>query len=177
MGDPEQGLATFDITEGDGEGARNGDMVKVEYIGKLMANGNEFDRGTIVFDLGEGKVIQGWEKGLLGMKPGGKRILKIPPKLGYGDRAVGSSYRGEGKFDIGYSGIPAGSDLEFEVKLKDVAGNPVSKFMCMYDLGNNQRTYQLVVAFFLILFLPQISAIVLNFFPDADTGSGAFPTS
>merc|ERR1712108_94976 len=70
--------------------SKNGDTVEVHYVGKLE-NGNEFDnsfkRGQpLSFTLGQGMVISGWEKGLLGMCRGEKRKLTIPPHMGYGER-------------------------------------------------------------------------------------------
>ncbi|GEQ67343.1 hypothetical protein JCM33374_g1007 [Metschnikowia sp. JCM 33374] len=73
--------------------AKNGDSVSVHYTGKLT-DGSVFDsslnRGVpITFELGAGRVIQGWEDGLLGMCIGEKRTLTIPSELGYGKRGVG----------------------------------------------------------------------------------------
>lgn len=70
-----------------------GDTVVVDYIGSTQ-DGIQFDssyeRGQhFVFTVGEKKVIEGWEEGLVGMRAGGQRILVIPPSLGYGDRQVG----------------------------------------------------------------------------------------
>lgn len=76
------------IEEGTGPAAQAGDEVDVHYIGTLT-DGTVFDssmsRGVpITFVLGQGRVIQGWELGILGMKVGEKRTLTIPPQLGYG---------------------------------------------------------------------------------------------
>ena len=63
------------------------------------------DRGTpFEFDFGAGRVIRGWDQGLIDMCPGDKRILTIPPHLGYGDRGAGGV-------------IPGGATLKFEVEL------------------------------------------------------------
>jgi FK506-binding protein 2 len=74
--------------------ARNGDTVSVHYTGKLE-DGTVFDssveRGTpIDFPLGVGRVIQGWDQGILGMCIGEKRKLTIPPHLGYGSSGAGN---------------------------------------------------------------------------------------
>jgi len=101
-------LKSEDVVVGNGETAEEGDTLFVQYTGKL-ANGTVFDSndGTdkppFSFVLGEGQVIQGWDKGMLGMKGGGTRTLSIPAALAYGDSAK--------------PGIPAGSDLYFTVKL------------------------------------------------------------
>jgi len=82
-----------DIKIGTGNEVVVGSKVSVHYIGTLQS-GQEFDnsnkRGTpFTFTVGEGKVIKGWEEGLLGMKAGGQRILVIPPELAYGDSGIG----------------------------------------------------------------------------------------
>ncbi|MCU0678186.1 MAG: FKBP-type peptidyl-prolyl cis-trans isomerase [Candidatus Pacebacteria bacterium] len=103
-------LIIDDVVFGTGDEAVLGDTVTVHYIGTLQ-NGQEFDnsnkRGTpFTFTLGEGKVIKGWEEGVLGMKTGGKRILVIPADKGYGDK--------------GYGPIPGGANLVFAVDLLEV---------------------------------------------------------
>ena len=76
------------LKEGSGTSAAKGDRVTVHYTGTL-SNGTKFDssvdRGTpFDFVLGQNRVIQGWELGVIGMKVGEKRKLTIPPELGYG---------------------------------------------------------------------------------------------
>jgi len=100
-------LVIDDILIGTGEEAKTGDTVEVHYIGTLQG-GLEFDnskkRGeTFEFTIGEGRVIAGWEQGLVGMKVGGQRILVIPPELAYGSQAIGP--------------IPANSTLVFAIEL------------------------------------------------------------
>ncbi|GAP12870.1 FKBP-type peptidyl-prolyl cis-trans isomerases 1 [Longilinea arvoryzae] len=104
------GLKYYDIVTGTGAAAETGKTLVVNYTGWLE-DGTQFDSSytsgsTFSFQLGAGKVISGWEEGLVGMKVGGKRQLVIPASLGYGDSAVGS--------------IPANSTLIFEVELVDV---------------------------------------------------------
>jgi FKBP-type peptidyl-prolyl cis-trans isomerase len=101
-------LKIEDIVEGTGKTAKSGDTVVVHYTGKL-ANGKQFDssvgRGEpFEFTLGQGKVIQGWDQGIPGMKVGGKRKLIIPSELGYGARGAGAD-------------IPPYAELHFEVEL------------------------------------------------------------
>lgn len=100
-----QSMDVQTLKQGSGEPAKTGDTVSVHYTGTLI-NGTKFDsRGQpFEFTLGQNRVIQGWELGVLGMKVGEKRKLTIPPELGYGDRAVGAV-------------IPANSTLIFEVEL------------------------------------------------------------
>lgn len=104
------GLQIEDIKIGTGAEAVAGKDVDVHYTGTLT-NGQKFDsskdRGEpFTFSLGAGQVIQGWDKGVAGMKEGGVRKLTIPPELAYGNRQVGP--------------IPANSTLIFEVELLKV---------------------------------------------------------
>eukprot|EP01122_Echinamoeba_exundans_P002830 TRINITY_DN12818_c0_g1_i1.p1 TRINITY_DN12818_c0_g1~~TRINITY_DN12818_c0_g1_i1.p1 ORF type:complete len:196 (+),score=58.60 TRINITY_DN12818_c0_g1_i1:41-628(+) len=93
--------------------AQPGDTVAVHYTGKLQSNGKVFDssreRGQpITFELGSGRVIQGWDQGIQGMCPGESRRLTIPPHLAYGDRGAG---------DV----IPPGATLVFDVELVSIS--------------------------------------------------------
>ncbi|MET9804408.1 FKBP-type peptidyl-prolyl cis-trans isomerase [Streptomyces sp. NPDC006368] len=93
-GEPPADLEIKDVWEGDGEVAEAGDFVKVHYVGVAFSTGEEFDaswnRGTpLDFQLGVGQVIVGWDKGVQGMKVGGRRQLVIPAHLAYGDRGAG----------------------------------------------------------------------------------------
>ncbi len=105
------GLTYWDIKLGTGPVAEAGHTVKVDYTGWLT-NGKKFDSsvGTgkpFEFKLGGGEVIKRWDEGVAGMKVGGKRQLKIPPDLAYGER--------------GYPGvIPPSSTLIFDVTLRGV---------------------------------------------------------
>jgi peptidylprolyl isomerase len=91
---PSYQLEVDDITIGDGEEAVSGRVVEVHYVGVSWKTGQEFDaswdRGnTFKFRLGKGKVIAGWDRGVAGMKVGGRRRLTIPPDLAYGKRGAG----------------------------------------------------------------------------------------
>jgi peptidylprolyl isomerase len=88
-GSPPRRLEKEDIVKGKGAPARTGDTVIVQYVGVSFSTGDEFDaswdRGQpFPVQLGAGSVIQGWEKGLVGIRKGGRRMLTIPPELGYG---------------------------------------------------------------------------------------------
>jgi FKBP-type peptidyl-prolyl cis-trans isomerase len=101
-----EGLRYAIIKQGEGEPAQKGNVAKVHYTGWLT-NGYKFDssrdRGQVFgFTLGAGRVIRGWELGVQGMLPGEKRILIVPPGLGYGARGAGP--------------IPGGSTLIFAVE-------------------------------------------------------------
>ena len=100
-------LVVDDVIVGAGAEAVLGDTVTVHYVGTLE-NGTQFDnshtRGeAFSFTLGENRVIEGWEEGVLGMKVGGERILVIPSEMGYGAKNVGP--------------IPANSLLVFAIEL------------------------------------------------------------
>ncbi len=107
------GLGYVDIVEGTGARPKPGDSVSVHYTGWLKS-GEKFDssldRGQpLVFPVGKGRVIKGWDEGLLMMKVGGKRKLVIPAHLGYGDQGAGRV-------------IPPGATLIFEVELLGIQG-------------------------------------------------------
>jgi peptidylprolyl isomerase len=88
-GSPPRKLVVEDIVKGKGPAAKNGDTVVVHYVGMNFSNGQEFDASwdtgsPFPVQLGAGMVIAGWDKGLVGIKKGGRRKLTIPPELGYG---------------------------------------------------------------------------------------------
>ncbi|RGA06253.1 FKBP-type peptidyl-prolyl cis-trans isomerase [Microbispora triticiradicis] len=94
-GEPPADLEIADLVEGTGPEARPGQNVTVHYVGVAFSTGEEFDaswnRGQpFQFPLGGGRVIAGWDRGVAGMKVGGRRRLTIPPHLGYGDRGAGA---------------------------------------------------------------------------------------
>ncbi|BCL17672.1 MULTISPECIES: FKBP-type peptidyl-prolyl cis-trans isomerase [Micromonospora] len=93
-GAPPADLVIEDITVGEGPEAEPGQLVSVHYVGVAHSTGREFDaswnRGeTFDFGLGAGQVIAGWDRGVVGMRVGGRRRLTIPPHLGYGNRGAG----------------------------------------------------------------------------------------
>jgi hypothetical protein len=104
------GLKYIDQVVGTGESPSPGKIVTVHYTGTLE-NGTKFDssvdRGQpFEFPIGVGRVIKGWDEGVMTMKVGGKRRLIIPPALGYGARDLGK--------------IPPNSTLIFDVELLGV---------------------------------------------------------
>jgi peptidylprolyl isomerase len=88
-GTPPRRLVKEDIVKGKGRPARPGDTLTVQYAGVTFSTGEQFDaswdRGQpFTFRLGRGRVIEGWDRGLVGMRKGGRRMLTIPPEQGYG---------------------------------------------------------------------------------------------
>jgi peptidylprolyl isomerase len=88
-GSPPRRLQVEDIVRGKGPAAKAGDTITAHYAGVTFSTGEEFDaswnRGEpFTFPLGAGQVIEGWDRGFVGMKQGGRRILTIPPELAYG---------------------------------------------------------------------------------------------
>jgi peptidylprolyl isomerase len=88
-GSPPRRLETEDIVKGKGKPAKAGDTLVVNYVGVTFSTGSEFDASwdsgqPFPVQLGAGQVIEGWDRGLVGMRKGGRRILTIPPELAYG---------------------------------------------------------------------------------------------
>ena len=105
------GLQYKDLEVGTGVEAKARAQVHVHYTGELT-DGRTFDssrdRGEpLDFTLGVGQVIRGWDEGVTGMRVGGRRILVIPPTLGYGARGAGGV-------------IPPNATLVFDVELVEV---------------------------------------------------------
>ena len=105
------GLQYEDVKVGSGAEAKKGQTVSVHYTGTLQ-NGTKFDSSRdagqpFVFPLGAGRVIAGWDEGIVGMKVGGQRKLIIPPNLGYGAQGFPPV-------------IPPNATLIFDVELLDV---------------------------------------------------------
>uniref|UniRef100_A0A8C0ZJY8 peptidylprolyl isomerase n=1 Tax=Cyanistes caeruleus TaxID=156563 RepID=A0A8C0ZJY8_CYACU len=104
-----------DLLLGEGQGVEGGDSLEIAYTGWLFQNnglGQVFDSNVnkdklLRLKLGSGKVIKGWEEGMLGMKKGGRRFLIIPPAWAYGAQGVAGR-------------VPADSTLVFEVEVRRV---------------------------------------------------------
>ena len=106
-------LIAEDLIVGKGPAAKAGDQVSVQYVGVLRDTLKEFDSSwkrnqPFNLQLGAGQVIKGWDKGLVGMKAGGRRRLTIPPDLAYG--ATGQPPT-----------IPANATLVFDVDMKTIS--------------------------------------------------------
>ena len=109
------GLQYIEHAVGSGDAAKAGDSVAVHYTGWLYNDGEKgakFDRSvdrgqTFSFPLGAGRVIKGWDEGVAGMQPGGKRTLILKPDLGYGASGAGGV-------------IPPNATLMFDVELIEI---------------------------------------------------------
>jgi FKBP-type peptidyl-prolyl cis-trans isomerase FkpA len=112
-------LQKTDITVGTGVEAVMGKVAVVHYTGWLYdpatgdKRGRKFDSSLdrhtpFSFPIGGGRVIRGWDEGVVGMRVGGRRTLIIPPDMGYGSRGAGGGV------------IPPNATLVFEIELLDV---------------------------------------------------------
>ena len=110
-GAPPKTLVKKDLVKGTGATVTAGDTVTVDYVGEVYKSGKIFDQHTWTthqnFTTPLSGVIPGWQKGLVGMKVGGRRELIIPPSLAYKNQAQ--------------SGIPANSTLIFVIDLLKVS--------------------------------------------------------
>ncbi len=113
-----EGLSARILREGEGDSAEVGQIAVVHYTGWLYdetaenKRGDKFDSSVdrkehFKFKLGEGRVIKGWDQGVVGMKVGEKRELTIAPEMGYGSRGAGNV-------------IPPDATLVFEVDLAEI---------------------------------------------------------
>jgi peptidylprolyl isomerase len=104
-------LEITDLLEGDGKAVIKGALITTQYTGTLE-DGTVFDssweRGkAFQCVIGSGRVIKGWDQGLMGMKVGGKRRLSVPAHLAYGERSMGAH-------------IKPNANLRFEIELLEV---------------------------------------------------------
>lgn len=115
--DTNMASTTTNQVSGESKAAEAGDVIVINYSGKLE-NGTEFDssykRGQpLVFQVGLGQVIAGWDEGLIGVKKGDKKTLNIPAAKGYGDQEIKDPTTGK-------IVIPKNSNLIFDVEVVDV---------------------------------------------------------
>ncbi len=104
-------LTITDVEVGDGKEAVKGALITAHYTGFLQ-DGTKFDSShdkgrPFQCVIGTGRVIKGWDIGMMGMKVGGKRKLFVPAHLAYGEREIGAL-------------IKPNSDLNFEIELLEV---------------------------------------------------------
>lgn len=155
-------LQIKDVQEGKGPAVQIGDILTVDYTGKLL-DGKVFDSSVgretkFQFIVGAGQVIKGWDQGLIGMKAGGKRELTIPSDLAYGDNGAGEDIPPKAtlKFDIdllkvdrittkiltpgkGDKVAKGGDSCELHYKVTDTAGKQIDS---SYD---RKQTFQVIL--------------------------------
>ena len=115
----EKGARYRDLNTGTGAAAENGDVAIMHFTGWLDDKGEKgrqfynsrAENRPVSFVIGTERVMPGWNDGILGMKPGGRRLLMLPPALAYGDRAVA---------DV----IPANASLIFVIELIEIRKKP-----------------------------------------------------
>ena len=131
MAEQLQDLEISDTVEGSGDVAKFDTIVTIQYTGRFLETSEQFDQGMISFKVGFGKVIDGCDDGIRGMKVGGTRQLKIPAKLGFG---------ASGNKDLK---IPPDADLEYTVELKSVAKGPMAEAAANMGIGLDPNTVYL----------------------------------
>lgn len=110
-GPPPEGLAIKDLARGKGAAAKPGDEVEFQYVDALYSTGEvvsvALPSAPFHLELGSGSSLPGWEKGIVGMRVGGRRELIIPPHLAYGKEGSPPA-------------IPPDSTMVLQVTLLDV---------------------------------------------------------
>lgn len=110
----EEKLTIEDVVVGAGPEAKVGDHISIHYVASIAETGTEFDssrarKQPFELDLGKGRVIKGWDQGMIGMRVGGMRKVTIPPSFGYGPPGAPPL-------------IPPKSTLIFEIELLSIKG-------------------------------------------------------
>ena len=105
-------LQVIDTVVGEGNVVKPGSIVSIHYTGRLISNGKKFDSSVdrnqpFETQIGVGRLIRGWDIGIVGMKVGGKRTLNIPSEMGYGVKGAGNV-------------IGPNEDLTFDVELLEI---------------------------------------------------------
>mmetsp|Transcript_5013 Transcript_5013/g.7243 ORF Transcript_5013/g.7243 Transcript_5013/m.7243 type:complete len:190 (-) Transcript_5013:109-678(-) len=126
-----QDLEIIDTLEGTGDVAKFDSIVTIQYTGKILDSGEKFDTDSMIsFKLGYGKVLQGCDTGIRGMKVGGIRMLKIPSRLGFGAEGMDGS-------------VAPNTDLEYTIELLSVASGPMAETAANMGIGLNPKTVYL----------------------------------
>jgi FKBP-type peptidyl-prolyl cis-trans isomerase len=123
-------------------------LLQLQYTAKLMnskfsANLKQFDTPSMVFQTGEQRCLPGLEEGIIGMKVGGRRLVRVPPNKGYGD----NWYRGV---------VPPNSHLEFDVTVVQVASGPVEEFQMKLEQFGVERALGAAVCLAYLALSPMI---------------------
>jgi peptidylprolyl isomerase len=96
---PPSGLIAKTVIKGTGPKVKSGQALVVQYTGKIWGTDKEFDSSwqkgqPVMFQIGTGKVIKGWDQGLVGVPVGSRLLLSIPPELAYGKQGQGGVIKG-----------------------------------------------------------------------------------
>lgn len=146
-------IAIKDISVGSGSEVvdakkSSSQLLQLQYTAKLMnskysANLKQFDTPSMVFQSGEQRCLPGLEEGIIGMKVGGRRLVRVPPNKGYGD----NWYRGV---------VPPNSHLEFDVTVVQVASGPVEEFKMKLEQFGVERAIGAAVCLAYLALSPMI---------------------
>jgi peptidylprolyl isomerase len=145
---PPSDLEIEDLVTGSGDLVNPGDFLIMDYVGVSYSTGLQFDaswdRGSpFPFELGAGRVIQGWEQGIVGMAVGGRRILTIPPSLGYGESGSGSGSIGPNETLVFVVDLIAVVPSDLEKPDEEVAGEPVQELQIDDTFGGSGAAVEL----------------------------------
>mmetsp|Transcript_31999 Transcript_31999/g.77851 ORF Transcript_31999/g.77851 Transcript_31999/m.77851 type:complete len:221 (-) Transcript_31999:136-798(-) len=141
-----QSLEIKDISVGNGDEIQKDDLITVRHTGTVMQDGSSLGTHEFQFQyLEPGRVMPGWSQGMEGMKVGGRRVLRIPPRLGYGNRKVGEV-------------IPANAHLEFDVEVLDKTNDAWSMFLYKTGFKADARTAGIVVCLGYLALSPMIES-------------------
>ena len=138
-GDPPKELLIEDIVEGSGDPVGSGDFLIMQYVGVSYSTGLQFDaswdRGQpFSFELGSGNVIAGWDEGIVGMTPGGRRLLTIPPQKAYGESGSGSGSIGPNETLLFVVDLLAVIPVDLEKPAVSIPDQPTTELQ-MNDIG------------------------------------------
>ena len=147
-------IGTKDVTIGTGSEVidytktSESQLLQLQYTARLMnskfsANIKQFDTPSMVFPTGQSRCLPGLEEGIIGMKVGGRRLVRVPPNKGYGDQW----FRGV---------VPPDSHLEFDVTVVNVANGPVEEFQMKLEQFGVERAIGAGVCFAYLAFSPLI---------------------
>ncbi|MGB1368180.1 MAG: FKBP-type peptidyl-prolyl cis-trans isomerase [Acidimicrobiales bacterium] len=129
---PPTELLIEDLVVGSGSPVGVGDFLIMDYVGVSYSTGLQFDaswdRGSpFPFELGAGRVIQGWDQGIVGMSVGGRRSLTIPPELAYGENGSGSGSIGPNETLVFVVDLIASVPANLEKPSEELTSGPTTE--------------------------------------------------
>jgi len=129
---PPTELLIEDLVVGSGSPVGVGDFLIMDYVGVSYSTGLQFDaswdRGSpFPFELGAGRVIQGWDQGIVGMSVGGRRSLTIPPELAYGENGSGSGSIGPNETLVFVVDLIASVPANLEKPTEELTSEPTTE--------------------------------------------------